>query len=138
MKFLDLAKVYIRSGGGGGGSVSFRREKFIEYGGPNGGDGGGGDAALAGNVANEFASGIATGSLATAIAADTTLSAAITEFLAAASFADNDVGGFTYGGNTYVVHADANNAAGNIVELQGIVATSIAEIGTTDSYNIIV
>ena len=40
MKFLDLAKVYIRSGGGGGGAVSFRREKFIEYGGPNGGDGG--------------------------------------------------------------------------------------------------
>ena len=40
MKFLDLAKVYIRSGSGGGGSVSFRREKFIEYGGPNGGDGG--------------------------------------------------------------------------------------------------
>jgi GTP-binding protein len=44
MKFLDLAKVYIRSGGGGGGAVSFRREKFIEYGGPDGGDGGrGGD-----------------------------------------------------------------------------------------------
>ncbi len=44
MKFLDLAKVYIRSGGGGGGSVSFRREKYIEYGGPDGGDGGrGGD-----------------------------------------------------------------------------------------------
>ncbi|SCY73512.1 GTPase ObgE [Paracoccus tibetensis] len=44
MKFLDLAKVYIRSGGGGAGSVSFRREKFIEYGGPDGGDGGrGGD-----------------------------------------------------------------------------------------------
>lgn len=40
MKFLDLAKVYIRSGGGGGGSVSFRREKYIEYGGPDGGDGG--------------------------------------------------------------------------------------------------
>jgi hypothetical protein len=95
------------------------------------------DAALAGNVANEFASGIATGSLATAIAADTTLAAAITEFLAAASFADNDVGGFTYGGNTYIVHADANNAAGNIVEIQGVVATSIAEVGTTDSYNII-
>ncbi len=34
MKFLDLAKVYIRSGGGGAGCVSFRREKFIEYGGP--------------------------------------------------------------------------------------------------------
>ncbi len=44
MKFLDLAKVYIRSGGGGNGAVSFRREKYIEYGGPNGGDGGkGGD-----------------------------------------------------------------------------------------------
>ena len=44
MKFLDLAKVYIRSGSGGNGAVSFRREKFIEYGGPDGGDGGrGGD-----------------------------------------------------------------------------------------------
>lgn len=44
MKFLDQAKIYIRSGNGGGGSVSFRREKFIEYGGPDGGDGGkGGD-----------------------------------------------------------------------------------------------
>lgn len=36
MKFLDLCKVYIRSGGGGGGCVSFRREKFIEFGGPDG------------------------------------------------------------------------------------------------------
>ena len=44
MKFLDTAKVYIRSGDGGAGSVSFRREKFIEFGGPDGGDGGkGGD-----------------------------------------------------------------------------------------------
>ncbi len=44
MKFLDLSKVYIRSGAGGGGAVSFRREKYIEYGGPDGGDGGrGGD-----------------------------------------------------------------------------------------------
>jgi GTP-binding protein len=44
MKFLDQAKVYIRSGDGGAGCVSFRREKFIEFGGPDGGDGGrGGD-----------------------------------------------------------------------------------------------
>ena len=44
MKFLDQAKIYLRSGDGGGGAVSFRREKFIEYGGPDGGDGGrGGD-----------------------------------------------------------------------------------------------
>jgi GTP-binding protein len=44
MKFLDQCKIYIRSGNGGAGAVSFRREKFIEYGGPDGGDGGrGGD-----------------------------------------------------------------------------------------------
>ncbi|GGD32814.1 GTPase ObgE [Sinisalibacter lacisalsi] len=47
MKFLDLAKVYIRSGSGGNGCISFRREKFIEYGGPDGGDGGrGGDVVV--------------------------------------------------------------------------------------------
>ena len=44
MKFLDQAKIFIKSGDGGAGSVSFRREKFIEFGGPDGGDGGrGGD-----------------------------------------------------------------------------------------------
>lgn len=47
MKFLDLCKVYIRSGAGGGGCVSFRREKYIEYGGPDGGDGGRGGSVWA-------------------------------------------------------------------------------------------
>ena len=40
MKFLDQAKIYIKAGNGGSGSASFRREKFIEYGGPDGVDGG--------------------------------------------------------------------------------------------------
>ena len=47
MHFLDQAKIYIRSGAGGPGAVGFRREKYIEYGGPDGGDGGrGGDIVL--------------------------------------------------------------------------------------------
>jgi GTP-binding protein len=47
MHFLDQAKIYIRSGAGGPGAVSFRREKFIEFGGPDGGDGGkGGDIVM--------------------------------------------------------------------------------------------
>ena len=47
MKFLDLAKIHIRSGAGGAGAMSFRREKYIEYGGPDGGDGGrGGDVVV--------------------------------------------------------------------------------------------
>ncbi|TNF18575.1 MAG: GTPase ObgE [Rhodobacteraceae bacterium] len=46
MKFLDLAKVHIRSGAGGGGAVSFRREKYIEFGGPDGGDGGRGGSVI--------------------------------------------------------------------------------------------
>lgn len=46
MKFLDLARVTIRSGSGGAGCVSFRREKFIEFGGPDGGDGGRGGALI--------------------------------------------------------------------------------------------
>jgi GTP-binding protein len=52
MKFLDQAKIYVRSGAGGNGCVSFRREKFIEYGGPNGGDGGRGGDVIIECVAN--------------------------------------------------------------------------------------
>ena len=40
MKFLDQAKIYVKAGDGGSGSAGFRREKFIEFGGPDGGDGG--------------------------------------------------------------------------------------------------
>ncbi|MBW6506748.1 MAG: GTPase ObgE [Rhodobacteraceae bacterium] len=47
MRFLDLTKVYIRSGSGGGGCVSFRREKYVEFGGPDGGDGGNGGSVWA-------------------------------------------------------------------------------------------
>ena len=46
MKFLDQVKIYIKAGNGGHGSPSFRREKFIEYGGPDGGDGGKGGSVL--------------------------------------------------------------------------------------------
>ncbi|MSO64531.1 MAG: GTPase ObgE [Alphaproteobacteria bacterium] len=55
MKFLDQAKIYVRSGDGGAGCVSFRREKFIEFGGPDGGDGGRG-----GNVYAEAVDGLNT------------------------------------------------------------------------------
>ena len=52
MKFLDQAKIYIKAGNGGHGSVSFRREKFIEFGGPDGGDGGRGGDVIAECVQN--------------------------------------------------------------------------------------
>jgi GTP-binding protein len=55
MKFLDQARVFVRSGDGGAGCISFRREKFIEFGGPDGGDGGRG-----GDVVVECASGLNT------------------------------------------------------------------------------
>ena len=46
MKFLDQAKIYIKAGNGGSGSASFRREKYIEFGGPDGGDGGDGGSVI--------------------------------------------------------------------------------------------
>ena len=46
MKFLDQAKIYIKAGNGGSGSASFRREKFVEFGGPDGGDGGTGGSVI--------------------------------------------------------------------------------------------
>ena len=52
MRFLDQAKVYIKSGDGGNGCLSFRREKFIEFGGPDGGDGGKGGSVWAECVEN--------------------------------------------------------------------------------------
>ncbi len=55
MKFLDEAKIYLKSGDGGNGSVSFRREKYIEFGGPDGGDGGRG-----GDIVFECAAGLNT------------------------------------------------------------------------------
>ncbi len=55
MKFLDEAKVYLRSGNGGAGAVSFRREKYVEFGGPDGGDGGHG-----GNIYVECVNGLNT------------------------------------------------------------------------------
>ena len=47
MKFLDQTKINVRSGNGGAGCVSFRREKYVEFGGPNGGDGGDGGSVRA-------------------------------------------------------------------------------------------
>ena len=52
MKFLDQAKIYIKAGDGGAGCIGFRREKFIEFGGPDGGDGGKGGDVIAECVAN--------------------------------------------------------------------------------------
>ena len=46
MKFLDQAKINIKAGNGGSGSASFRREKFVEFGGPDGGDGGDGGSII--------------------------------------------------------------------------------------------
>ena len=46
MKFLDEAKIHLKAGDGGSGCISFRREKFVEYGGPDGGDGGDGGSII--------------------------------------------------------------------------------------------
>ena len=46
MKFLDQVKIFVKAGKGGSGSASFRREKFIEFGGPDGGDGGKGGSVV--------------------------------------------------------------------------------------------
>ena len=52
MKFLDEAKIFLKAGGGGSGCVSFRREKYIEFGGPDGGDGGNGGSVIFKAVSN--------------------------------------------------------------------------------------
>jgi GTP-binding protein len=51
MRFLDSAKIYIKAGDGGAGGVSFRREKYIEFGGPDGGNGGAGGSLYQNSVA---------------------------------------------------------------------------------------
>jgi len=56
VKFLDQAKIFIKSGNGGAGCVSFRREKYIAFGGPNGGDGGkGGDVWVTATLSTAWA-----------------------------------------------------------------------------------
>ena len=52
MKFLDQAKIFVKAGDGGSGSASFRREKFVEFGGPDGGDGGDGGSIILISEAN--------------------------------------------------------------------------------------
>ncbi|MEM1410073.1 MAG: GTPase ObgE, partial [Pseudomonadota bacterium] len=47
MKFLDRTKIYVKAGDGGNGALSFRREKYVEFGGPDGGDGGRGGHVIA-------------------------------------------------------------------------------------------
>ena len=55
MKFIDEAKIFVKSGDGGDGCLSFRREKYIEFGGPDGGNGGkGGDIILEGTKSWQY------------------------------------------------------------------------------------
>lgn len=91
------------------------------------------DAQVVSDVANNFADGFATGTLAVNIAAAADVDAALALALGTGNTADNDVLGFQYGGNTYIVHLDAAAAAGNVVELTGVAGTEISEIGATDA-----
>ena len=64
------------------------------------------------------------------------LADALAEFVGTADFDGDDVGGFLYDGNSYIVHADANGAAGNIVELTGVSIASITENANTDTFDV--
>ena len=83
--------------------------------------------------ADKYASGLATGAVATSIADDTTISDALIEALGT-THADNAIFAFVWSGDTYVIHADSTSEAGNVIQLVGVTATSIAEVGTTDTF----
>jgi hypothetical protein len=92
------------------------------------------DAAV--SDAGALTDGVADGALATDIGNDANIGDALTEFLGTADFDDDDVGGFVFDGDSYIVHADADGAAGNVVELAGVSIATITENTNTDTFDV--